>query len=486
MAIEKLTPLNHYAIENPPTVYDEEALTALELAARSAYKVNEIIALLLEECKEQNLTIDEAVRYMKDHLSETAHDLLYSMADRGDIDVLLRRNYQAIRENILPIANVKEFGAVGDGVADDSEALEAAMMEHTHIYFPAGTYRIRTSFEINSSVHIFGAGAGLTKIIYEGSNYLFRVTTRFGNQPLFEGITFEGNTTNGFINCDAQAWGATFALRDFKILQFKDVFRLASAFGCIIENGVIMTYGKITFTTFDGTAKETNFNNCNIFRNVYFSAYSTTRNLCHFDMFNVRDLTFEKCQLERVETFMSMRNMCRMIRFRDCWIENVGVFYSMDDTCVAPATENCNFVEVTKRNNGASALDYIKGAPSIKDISGGKNVWKTMLSEDIELDGEAIQSPTDGYSDWMWAYIINTKFADFRMPINTRAVRRENVTEVTQDLNAILYYSPISATFKINVFCQYSDFGSRLFRVTVYRRSSSWFIHKEEISDTTW
>ena len=36
--------LSHYSMENHPTVYDEEALTALQLAARTASKVNECIA----------------------------------------------------------------------------------------------------------------------------------------------------------------------------------------------------------------------------------------------------------------------------------------------------------------------------------------------------------------------------------------------------------------------------------------------------------
>lgn len=36
-------PLNHYSLENPASVYDEEAMTALELAGRTASKVNEAV-----------------------------------------------------------------------------------------------------------------------------------------------------------------------------------------------------------------------------------------------------------------------------------------------------------------------------------------------------------------------------------------------------------------------------------------------------------
>ena len=40
MSIE---PINHYSLTNPASVYDEEALTALELSARTASKCNEVI-----------------------------------------------------------------------------------------------------------------------------------------------------------------------------------------------------------------------------------------------------------------------------------------------------------------------------------------------------------------------------------------------------------------------------------------------------------
>lgn len=43
-----INPIHHYSIENPATIYDEESMTSLELAARTAAKVNEAIAAFLE------------------------------------------------------------------------------------------------------------------------------------------------------------------------------------------------------------------------------------------------------------------------------------------------------------------------------------------------------------------------------------------------------------------------------------------------------
>ncbi len=41
MSINPLNP--HYAMENPPTIYDEEAMTALELSGRTTAKINELV-----------------------------------------------------------------------------------------------------------------------------------------------------------------------------------------------------------------------------------------------------------------------------------------------------------------------------------------------------------------------------------------------------------------------------------------------------------
>jgi hypothetical protein len=52
-----IKPINHFSLENPASVYDEEAMTALELAGRTASKVNEAVDAFnrLESDTEQHL-----------------------------------------------------------------------------------------------------------------------------------------------------------------------------------------------------------------------------------------------------------------------------------------------------------------------------------------------------------------------------------------------------------------------------------------------
>lgn len=68
--------------------------------------------------------------------------------------------------------NVKDYGAVGDGVTDDTSAIQSALDEGTYIVFDKGTY-LFTSFTLSSNTIIDGNGAILKS---SGEN----VTSIFG------------------------------------------------------------------------------------------------------------------------------------------------------------------------------------------------------------------------------------------------------------------------------------------------------------------
>lgn len=60
--------------------------------------------------------------------------------------------------------NVRDFGAVGDGTTDDSDAflaaLDSAAVNGSIVYMPVGIYRIKKTLEIEDGVSIVGEGAG--------------------------------------------------------------------------------------------------------------------------------------------------------------------------------------------------------------------------------------------------------------------------------------------------------------------------------------
>ena len=85
--------------------------------------------------------------------------------------------------------NAKAYGAVGDGITDDTDALEQlfadAYEQQRPIYIPKGTYMIRRSLPIKSNLHIYGEGKNsvikkfpaiwskVTKDIAEGDTIIY-------------------------------------------------------------------------------------------------------------------------------------------------------------------------------------------------------------------------------------------------------------------------------------------------------------------------
>jgi hypothetical protein len=80
------------------------------------------------------------------------------------------------------IKNVKDYGATGDGVADDTAALNAAFSAVTalgggEVVLPAGTYRITGQLTPGANVSIRGSGIGTTLIDGSAATY----TAGFGS-----------------------------------------------------------------------------------------------------------------------------------------------------------------------------------------------------------------------------------------------------------------------------------------------------------------
>lgn len=94
-----------------------------------------------------------------------------------------------VEDKLAQTVSVKDFGAVGDGVTDDTAAIQAALNSYTprttgststgrlQVYFPAGRYLCNIEI-VHPNVHCKGAGVGTT-ILYS-ANPSYPVIT-FGN-----------------------------------------------------------------------------------------------------------------------------------------------------------------------------------------------------------------------------------------------------------------------------------------------------------------
>jgi len=188
----------------------------------------------------------------------------------------------AIAQGGLPIAdtilNVKAFGAKGDGVADDTAAIQAAVNEcfgtrlsphswpkaHTNrpLFFPAGLYRTTASIDLTDirGAHIFGAGRFDTTIINSAGKSVFRTNGFEYCRVEMMRLTSEGRSADVF-DLDWTGGGKT-ALQSN---TFADMFFDGGAVGVNIGKSGFMGSENLFINCFYGPCsvagiKTSNFN----------------------------------------------------------------------------------------------------------------------------------------------------------------------------------------------------------------------------------
>lgn len=109
--------------------------------------------------------------------------------------------------------SVKDFGAVGDGSADDTVAIQAALTAHDHVLFPAGDYKLSGTISLKSGNVLLGAGYSNTRI--------FRDTT-VTPFDYFVGITVSGVKVSGIHFDGVAKLGVTVAANRYCALRFWD------------------------------------------------------------------------------------------------------------------------------------------------------------------------------------------------------------------------------------------------------------------------
>lgn len=125
--------IKHFMLpEHTNTLYKEEAISSIALTKKVADKINELVDAYntfsktdLEWKHEQEGIIRKGVLYMKDNLINTIYDLLKMYLDAGTVDKIM---VEVINGGILDVLNKTKYvtpetyGAIGDGVADDTDA----------------------------------------------------------------------------------------------------------------------------------------------------------------------------------------------------------------------------------------------------------------------------------------------------------------------------------------------------------------------------
>jgi hypothetical protein len=180
-----------------------------------------------------------------------------------------------VNDKLSDTVSIRDFGAIGDGVHDDTLAIQSALQAHDCIYIPADTYRITNTIQIGFGKQIFGAGH--SAIIKADSNLFDVLNVRSGYcalsnfkidggnvgikligqdapcvQNRFENITIK-NPNNGII-----LDGGTDSNKPCYWNIFKNILVLSPS-----ENGIILTKSGVNADTPNANI----FDACRIYSN---------------------------------------------------------------------------------------------------------------------------------------------------------------------------------------------------------------------------
>lgn len=283
--------------------------------------------------------------------------------------------------------DVRDYGALGDGLTDDTSAIQAAenALAHTEatLYFPPGRYLVTATIDFSSSTSIKGAGA----TIVEGSDGLAQPLFRWTNAKNFalDGIRFSGcQEHSGFTGVVSDArcaiWlegCANFTVSDVSIAGKGVGIALKSCIqGCIRRSRLVGIFDPIDY----GLGGASGYN--------YASAIyiGTGAGGC-------ADIAVQDCYMEHwgsAVANLANSHETRITRTQGNGLCDNGIYISSGHDCVI---SDCSIKDVL--------------GDGIKVRGGGHLVTRNHV-EDVTVRGIAATTVTDGQYDYGTVVSQNT------------------------------------------------------------------------------
>ena len=273
---------------------------------------------------------------------------------------------RTVDSKLKDTVSVKDFGAVGDGVADDTAAIQAALNSATGkgltIYVPQGTYKITTSLTWPQSwpVRLIGDGVEATIINYTGASSAINMFSS-GASTVFvkssiENLRLDGNGTTSVNGVNIrQAY--SIALRNVRIRNFGVGVRIEQSWSILLD-----------FVHFDA--------NSQVGLELHNEANNITCNCCEFLLnargiytAGARSVLFSGCTLEENTqygayiTSNSTDSQSESITFQGCYIEGNAtndIRIIQDSGAISPQStviRDCYFVGMASRATQAIRAD---------------------------------------------------------------------------------------------------------------------------------
>lgn len=145
-------------------------------------------------------------------------------ADLGKIQRVFIKDHLSPKPviNNLNYVSVKDYGATGDGITDDTVALQQALDVGGNVYIPPGNYKITKTLYVNSDTNVFGDGESSNVFLGDGyvlDSISWRPVSSWTAKPYIvtrpnsENVTFKNFKLTGNVNIETNAthFGLVFA-----------------------------------------------------------------------------------------------------------------------------------------------------------------------------------------------------------------------------------------------------------------------------------
>lgn len=201
-AAQPIRTLNGYPARNgaPGRLYiaeDDFSLTARNAQGRlvySAHYVNglssleETAAELRQEQQDASDQLQQEIDNLRSDLAAPSGAGLVGFVNNSSGGIT-----QTVENKFRDSVSVKDFGAVGDGVANDTAAWQAAINTGKRVFVPNGNYSITASLNINNPVFLDGESKrAIVNIPASASFDLFRIAS---SNVIIKNMTIQGNGT---------------------------------------------------------------------------------------------------------------------------------------------------------------------------------------------------------------------------------------------------------------------------------------------------
>jgi hypothetical protein len=281
--------------------------------------------------------------------------------------------------------SVKDFGAVGNGVVDDTAAFVNALATGIAVYVPTGTYLISSALQIPDNGAMYGDGWQLSKIKCKTSTFTGNFVN-MGGYTRLEKLSFitdgtqAGTAIKVWDSADQYGFTGYISIRDVTIYGFTNGIYINNIFLFELHKALIQNcvYGtKISPAANGGD-----------------NGYCTTLTFSSVDWFNntvnvyanptivTKNVMFRDCGIEMASgsSYQAYLQNCNPLTFENCYFEGKPAI---------PALQlvSCDTTIIDTFVNDTGGINLGTGSNTLRGI----NIYGTASTDKLIANGTLLQ-----------------------------------------------------------------------------------------------